>query len=272
MAAPTSTPTSMVTSHQQFTVEDWDAVLPLMQSLLDQTAAMEDASHYDWTKSDNQVMFRSTFSDADALLRHYDAIVGPILENLLAEGVASQDRHMLAGPPSELEKIQSRVSKLDADYFESADGFQTGFVNVTGADNAEMAAGHGTLCTTHPSFKVTDWNSAGPLMRELIDTTCLEKGCTYFGWASKDEELSWHANFVSGSALREHFENVKPILQALTAGPATLVRLELHGPSAELDKARAATDGLDHVFRYESDHRVSRLVQRFGGGVHAKQS
>jgi len=161
------------------------------------------------------------------------------------------------------------VCAQDAEYFESAEGFQTGYISQTGSDNASMATGHGTLCTSHPTFKVHDWNTAAPLVRDFIDSTGQEKECTYFGWASKGEDLSWHANFTSGAAMRAHFEAVKPIMNALTAGPATLLRLELHGPSVELDKARSATNGLDNVMRFESDHRVSRIVQRF---EHTKQT
>jgi quinol monooxygenase YgiN len=267
-AAPSSS--NLVTSQQHFTVSNWDAILPLMQQMADETASMRAASHYDWTRADNQVLFRSTFSDAEALLDHFDSVVTPLLESFLMPGVASQEKPLtITGTPNELAKIQERLGALDAEYFETPEGFQTGYIWQTGIDNSEMATGQGTFCSSQTTFKVNDWNSAAPIVREFIDRTGLEKGCTYFGWSSKGEDLSWHGNYASGSALRDHFVGVAPLIAALNSGPAKLVKIELHGPSNELDKARAATGGIEPVIRYESDHRVQRLVQRFD---HPKQS
>ena len=261
---PTETSSSnMVTSHQQFTLHDLDAALPIMQALFDQTSEMEKASHYDWTRADNQVLFRSTFEDAESLADHFEQVMAPLIEQLLAPEIATRDRYAITGRPTDLETIKSRLRVLDAEYFESPQGLQTGDISQAGADNTGVATARGTLCTAHPTFKVHNWDMAAPIVREFIDRTGLEKGCTYFGWASNGDDLSWHGNYVSGSALREHFENVKPLIQALSSGPATLVNLELHGPSIELDKARASMEDIGPVLRFDSDNRVKRLVQRF---------
>jgi hypothetical protein len=264
-SVPTTSQSTTVASIHQFTVDDWDVALPLMQAISDQAAGTQGASHFDWTRADDQALFRSSFENADSLISFYDAASCkcPFLGALLPESVAKQERFQVSGPPQELQTIKDRTQSLDADYYESAEGFQTGFISQTGADQSGIASGEGTLCTSHPTFTVSDWTAAAPLVREFIDCTALEEGCTYFGWSSKGECLSWHGNYVNGAALRSHFENVRPLIAALNAGPAKLVRLELHGPAIELDKARGATGGIDNVLRYESDNRVKRLTKCF---------
>ena len=247
-----------VTSLHHYTVHDWDAAIPLMQAIFDETSALTGTQHYDWTKTDNEVLFRSSFEDAETCIEHFEnQVLTDLLSAMVSEGVASQDKKMsITGPTSELSKIMARADKLDAEYFDGGNGFQAGYVSQTGTDNSQQ----GLLCSSHPTFKVTDWDAAAPLVQEFIDRTALEEGCVYFGWASKGDDLSWHGNYASGEALRRHFANVRSLIEALDAGPANLTRLELHGPAAELDKARTETSGLENVVRYETEHRVKRLA------------
>jgi len=269
-ASVTSAPSSLVEARQEYTIHDWELALPRMQAIFDLAAVQPGAHHYDWTRADNRVLWRSTFEDADSMLGHHDATTaGSVMDELLEEGVAEQGRFAVTGPLQELHKIKDRMGRLDGEYFESQDGFQTGFISQTGTDQTGIATAEGTLCSSCPSFKVQDWTAAAPLVRQFIDRTGLETGCTYFGWSSRGEDLQWHGNYKDGTALRDHFNNVSDLILALDEGPARMMKLELHGPAVELDKARDATAHFRDVLRYESDHRVQRLVQRF---EHLKQS
>lgn len=105
-------------------------------------------------------------------------------------------------------------------------------------------------------------------MDEFIEKTSAEPGCAYFGWTHSGDKLHWHGDYVDGEALKAHYHKVRPLLDALTAGTvSTLDRFEVHGPSAELDKATPVLEGLagPALLEYQSDSRVKRLTDFWEG-------
>ena len=58
----------------------------------------------------------------------------------------------------------------------------------------------------------------------------------HYGWDVSDNQLYCREVYVDGDAVNTHLENVKPLLARLLDGPAELLRIELHGPSQELNK------------------------------------
>lgn len=258
----------VVSTQNAFTVNDWDLALPLMQAIAD-LAEESGGTHYDWTRADNQILWRNTFTDANAMLAQLDAMES-LLGALVLPGVASQDRYQVFGPSEGLAKISASSNSVDAEYFDSGAGFRTGYFSKTGTDEA-LQEQHG-LCTSHPTFNVTDWAAAAPLLDAFIENTAGEAGCTYFGWSRSGSKLTWHGNYVNGDALRDHFLRAGPLVAALQNGPATMSSIEIHGPADELAKARPSLDAQRLVIEpkyFESEHRVKRLTKFFerGGAV-----
>ena len=48
----------------------------LKQELVDVTSAMPTTSHFDWTRTDNNALWRATFEDAEALLQELESLQG----------------------------------------------------------------------------------------------------------------------------------------------------------------------------------------------------
>lgn len=73
-----------------------------------------------------------------------------------------------------------------------------------------------------------------PAFRER---TAKEDGNLFYDFTINGDEVFCREGYRDAEALLAHLENVGPLLaEALTA--ADLIRLEVHGPAAELDKLR----------------------------------
>lgn len=250
----------VVTMRPAFSVSDWDAALPLMQSFMDETSGQPGSGHHDWTRSDDRLFWRSTFDDADAMLANM-SIIEPLMASLLSTA-AELDRFVVAGPTFDLERIQNQELSYDIEFYDSGTGFQTGSFNKGGIGAASPIGDK--LCSSHPQFTITDWDAAKPLMQEFINRTAEEDGCLHFGWAVNEAEskVQWHGDYADGNALAAHFERTLPLINDLLDGPAKLTHMEVHGPLAEIDKAKQLTASIDAEY-HATDDRVKRLIDRF---------
>jgi quinol monooxygenase YgiN len=91
----------------------------------------------------------------------------------------------------------------------------------------------------HPYFKVPA--DKLPLLKailpEFVAKTRGETGNLFYEFTVNGDEVFCREGYVNAEALLEHLDNVGAMLeQALTM--AELIRLEVHGPAAELEKLR----------------------------------
>lgn len=96
------------------------------------------------------------------------------------------------------------------------------------------------VVTLHPYFKVTEGQlekfKAG--FAAFIARTSTEKAVLYYEFTVNGDEVFCREGYAGGEAALNHLTNVGDLLgEALKI--ATLMRLEIHGPAAELDKMRA---------------------------------
>lgn len=95
-------------------------------------------------------------------------------------------------------------------------------------------------CTIVPYFKI----HAGripefkAICEQLVAATKNEPGCLYYGFSFDDDQAHCREGYRDGVATIAHIENVASLLgELLKVGD--VVRFELHGPGAELEKLRA---------------------------------
>lgn len=184
-------------------------------------------------------------------------------EIMLCGGALLNRVDLHAVPIEWIPRIKAASQNLPCvNYYETPDGMATGCFSKTGSDFPLIMSD--TYCSSHPVFNVYNWGSAKPIVDEFITRTREEEGCVYFGWTQKDNAvLQWQAHFVDGDALRFHLQNVRGLYDSLVEGPsrsADLERFELHGPSDELEKCRAISQGLDPVY-FWTDERFSTVSQ-----------
>jgi quinol monooxygenase YgiN len=240
-----------------FTVSDWDATLPLMQSLADMMATQELMSLSDWTRTDEDLMWRSSFQDVDAMMLSLDRIA-PLL-SLLDAGPAPLNALEFHGSAENLEKIKQALPKIkaadmDINFYDSGTGLQMGSTD----DRSALPLSR-TACASHPRFTVLDWSQAEPIMQKFITETTGEEGCAHFGWTRSGDSLQWHGHYVDGDALKRHFEITRPLLDQLRSGPAVLEDMHVHGPPSELEKVASQLDGIEQVRFFRNEEQFPRL-------------
>jgi hypothetical protein len=106
-----------------------------------------------------------------------------------------------------------------------------------------------TCCTLVPYFEVQDgqldaFKALGP---QFVDRTRHEPGCLHYGFSFSGTIAHCREGYDDAAAVLAHLDNVGALLgEALKI--ARIVRLEVHGPAAEIDKLRGPMAGLNPQF------------------------
>ena len=103
-----------------------------------------------------------------------------------------------------------------------------------------------TFVSLHPYFKAhpgkLESMKAGLLA--FCDKTATEEGNLFYDFPINGDEIFCREGYEGAEALLTHLQNVGPLLgEALKI--ADLIRLEVHGPAAELEKLKGPLAHLD---------------------------
>lgn len=100
-----------------------------------------------------------------------------------------------------------------------------------------------------PYFKVAPGKLAEfkALLPRFIETTKTEPKCMYYGFSFDGDIARCREGYDDAAGLLNHLDNVGALLaEALKV--AEIIRLEVHGPAAEIDKLRGPMAGLKPQF------------------------
>lgn len=102
-----------------------------------------------------------------------------------------------------------------------------------------------TACTLVPYYKVHAGQLAAFRARvpDFIERTSRERGCVHYAFSFDRDLAHCREGYDDAASLLAHLDNVAPLLQE-TLKIADIVRLEVHGPAAELDKLRSPLGAL----------------------------
>lgn len=106
-----------------------------------------------------------------------------------------------------------------------------------------------TCCTLVPYFEVNDgqldaFKALGP---QFVERTRTEPGCVHYCFSYSGNSAHCREGYDNADAVLAHLQNVGALLgEALKL--ARIVRLEVHGPAAEIDKLRAPMASLNPTF------------------------
>ena len=185
---------------------------------------------------------REAYSDAAAVLAHLENI-GPCVDALLADGIATLDEISLHGPKAELEKCKASMDALGTVYYEIDQGISWITKETGGIPMGQR------LLTIQPTFTVQDWSKAEPIMAEFTDKTSKESNCIYYGWTRSGDKLFCREAYSSANGVLEHLENVGPCVDKLLGdGIATLDRIELHGPMGQVQPCKETMNGFGTIY------------------------
>ena len=97
--------------------------------------------------------------------------------------------------------------------------------------------------TLRPTYTITDWQLARPIMEEYLEGTRKERGVMYCGWNVCGDKLFTSEAYHSADAVLEHIDNVQgAVSKLLNMGSASIDTVELHGPAAEVAKCKGALE------------------------------
>ena len=236
-------PYTFLTIQPKFTVQDWDSAQLILEQMVDQSRSEMGCAYYGFTRcaAENSLFCSEAYEDADAVLTHIRQI-SPLAEKLTAPGIATLDQVSLHGPESELAKVKAG---LDAEraarwQFYVIDSGVSYFTKQTGAIMKSQ-----TMLSIKPTFTVSDWSKAKPIMDEFVRRTQAEPGCIYYGWTIDRSagKLFCREAYFNADDVLSHLENVGSLVEELVAdGVATLDRIELHGPRMQLERCKVAMD------------------------------
>ena len=106
-----------------------------------------------------------------------------------------------------------------------------------------------TCCTIVPYFKVHAGKMAAfrNLCERFVARTSAEPKCLYYGFSFDGDVAHCREGYDDAAGILAHLDNVGAILQeALQI--AEVLRVEVHGPAAEVDKLREPLAGLKPQF------------------------
>lgn len=92
----------------------------------------------------------------------------------------------------------------------------------------------------HPYFQIREGNLDAflALMPEFVEKTAAEFACVYYDFMRKDHSVFCREAYIDSDGVLAHLKNVGELLGKFLE-LAELVRLEVQGPEAEIDKLRA---------------------------------
>ncbi len=106
-----------------------------------------------------------------------------------------------------------------------------------------------TCCTLVPYFeiqegKLQEFRALGP---KFVAKTQTESGCLHYAFSFNESTAHCREGYEDANAILAHLQNVGELLgEALKM--SKIVRLEVHGPAAELEKLRGPMASLGPQF------------------------
>lgn len=101
----------------------------------------------------------------------------------------------------------------------------------------------------HPYFKVHPGKleAAKALLPVFVKTSAAETQCLCYDFTINDDVIFCRESYAGAAGAQAHLANVGALLNELLT-MADLIRLEIHGPAAELDKLRESLAGLNPAY------------------------
>lgn len=105
------------------------------------------------------------------------------------------------------------------------------------------------VVSIHPYFQVQDGQLAAfkRLMPQFIEKTRTEKDNLFYEFTVNGNEVFCREAYVGAAGVLAHLANVAPVLDEVFK-IATLTRLEMHGPAAELDQLREPMAAMNPIW------------------------
>jgi hypothetical protein len=101
----------------------------------------------------------------------------------------------------------------------------------------------------HPYFQIREGNLDAflAIMPKFVEATATEPGCVYYDFSRNGDIAFCREAYVGAEGILAHLENVGELLGKFLE-LSDLIRLEVHGSQAEIDKLREPMASLNPDF------------------------
>ena len=160
--------------YPRFTISDYSKVKSLMDECVASTDNEAACLYYGWTVSEDKTKLfcRETYIDGAGVAAHLVS-AAPLVGKMLDTGGVSLDYIAVMGTEKDLAEAKEEADKLGCEYWKVWDSFS----NFQKAP--EQVASCGSFLTIQPTFTLIDQAKAEPFMRQCVETTKAEPGCTH---------------------------------------------------------------------------------------------
>ena len=233
---------STVTLCPYFKVKDLAKFKEIWKAAYDPFAHKEDCVHYSFgfTEDGTRAHCREAYTSAKTALQHL-ADVDAALKAVL-DGPAELERLEVHGPKAEIDQLIEPLTPFGCKFFVCEWGFRP----------VKPAMEFDSVVHLYPYFTLKDapafkkiWGDAYPATKAAAAE---EKSHQYAFSFEGDAVASCRESYGDAEGVLTHLGNVDAPLKGVLAGPADLLRLEVHGPQSECDKLKEALSPLGCVF------------------------
>ena len=233
------TPTRRATRTQ---VKDLAKFKEIWKAAYDPFAHKDDCVHYSFgfTEDGSRAHCREAYTSAKTALQHLADVDGAL--KAVLDGPAELERIEVHGPKAEIDQLIEPLTPFGCKFFVCEWGFRP----------AKPAMDPDTVVHLYPYFTLKDapafkkiWGDAYPATKAAATE---EKSHQYAFSFEADAVASCRESYGDADGVKVHLGNVDAPLKGVLAGPADLLRLEIHGPQSECDKLKEALSPLGCVF------------------------
>jgi quinol monooxygenase YgiN len=249
-AAPAATLSDqVVTLAPYFKVHNIDEFKKIWQADYADFKHKESCVHYAFCfTEDNRAHCREAYVDAAAALQHLADVDAP-LKAVLAPEIAELERLEVHGPADQLEQLKEALTPLGCLFYTAEWGFRP----------AQPAQEEDTVVHLYPYFSLKEgreadfkkiWSDAYAATQANAGDEKTHQYAFSFD-TSNGTTASCRESYGDADGVLAHLNNVgEPLGAAIKEGdgPATILRLELHGPKDQLEKLKPTFDPLGTVY------------------------
>lgn len=204
--------------------------------------AMRDqgVKYYGFAVSGDEAVCKEGHASVASFLAYLRNIEGHFFDAMSSAKITNMEAH---GPQAEVDLLRDTLKDLLASYWAYVDG--AFFVPTKYTATGRLASDE-TLCVL-VYWKTHDFAQFLAGVVDFQDLTKNEEKVKYYGFAVSGDRAICREGYDCAEGFLEHLRNVDgPLKTAMQA--ASIERVEVHGPSAEVDKLREPLSSFPTVF------------------------
>lgn len=262
MALQTAVPDTTLSIMTYYKIHRRDPFLQSCRRMKEHAQRDQGVKYYGFAVSGDEAVCKEGHASVASFLAHLRNVEGYFFNAMSAATITNMEAH---GPQAEVDLLRDTLRDLLASHWAYVDGafFVPSKYTATG-----RLASDETLCVL-VYWKTHDFAQFLAGVVDFQGLTQQEEKVKYYGFAVSGEHAICREGYDCAEGFLEHLKNVDGPLKAACQA-ATIARVEVHGPTAEVDKLREPLSAFpatfwgypDDAFYVPSEYRTPAVLQR----------